>query len=103
MLTVVVVKRHVFIVDRARSIRISLQPLLKKFGGGGHKHAGSATVKRADYKEIYEQVKEHMHMMIKRATTAQELMASPVKTITPDTTIAEAGEKMYRYGHSGYP
>lgn len=103
MLTVVGMKRHVFIVGRARSNRISLQPLLKKFGGGGHKHAGSATVKRADYKEIYEQVKEHMHMMIKRATTAQELMASPVKTITPDTTIAEAGEKMYRYGHSGYP
>lgn len=103
LITVVGMKKHVFVVGRASANRISLQPLLKKLGGGGHKHAGSATIKNADYTEIYEQVKENVRLIMQPATTARELMASPVKTITPETTIEEAGEKMYRYGHSGYP
>ncbi|NLZ93334.1 MAG: CBS domain-containing protein [Firmicutes bacterium] len=34
---------------------------------------------------------------------AADVMSAPVRSITPDTTIAEAQELMLRYGHSGFP
>ena len=99
MIAIVKMKRHVYIVGRARADRINLQPLLKKFGGGGHQHAGSATVKRSELDEVVNQVKQSIDLTLQPAVTAKDLMASPVKTLTPDTTIEEAGKLMYRYGH----
>ncbi len=102
-LTVVKMKNHVHVVGRASSDRVSLPPLLKKFGGGGHKHAGSATVKHADQDVVLKDVLNHLDTMLQPAITAKEIMSHPVKTLTPETTIEEAGHLMYRYGHSGYP
>ncbi|WP_158231911.1 MULTISPECIES: CBS domain-containing protein [unclassified Sporosarcina] len=103
VITVVKMKNSVFIVGRASSERITLQPILKKLGGGGHKHAGSATVKKGDKEAILEDIHSSLETMLRPAITAKELMTSPVKTLTPDTTIEEAGHRMYRYGHSAYP
>lgn len=102
-LTIVKMKNHVHVVGRANSNRVTLLPLLKKLGGGGHKHAGSATVKNAEQQVVLDDVINQLHMMLKPAITAKEIMSHPVKSLTPDTTIEEAGHLMYRYGHSGYP
>lgn len=102
-LAVVKMKNHVHVVGRANSERITLLPILKKLGGGGHQHAGSATIKRAERKPVLEDVLEHLETMLKPAVTAKDIMSHPVKSLTPDTTIEEAGRLMYRYGHSGYP
>ena len=103
VIAVVKMKHTVCVVGRANSERITLQPILKKLGGGGHKHAGSATVKKGDKDAILEEINTSIETMLRPAITAKELMTSPVKTLTPDTTIEEAGRRMYRYGHSGYP
>ncbi|PIC85204.1 polynucleotide adenylyltransferase [Sporosarcina sp. P20a] len=103
VIAVVKMKNSVFIVGRANSERITLQPILKKLGGGGHQHAGSATVKKGDKEAILEDINSSLETILRPAITAKELMTSPVKTLTPDTTIEEAGRRMYRYGHSGYP
>lgn len=103
VITVVKMKNTVCVVGRANSERITLQPILKKLGGGGHQHAGSATIKKGDKEAILEDINRSMETMLRPAITAKELMTSPVKTLTPDTTIEEAGRRMYRYGHSGYP
>lgn len=102
-LSIVKMKNHVHVVGRANSERITLLPLLKKLGGGGHKHAGSATVKNADQQEVLTDVIDQLNTMLKPAITAQDIMSHPVKTLTPETSIEEAGRLMYRYGHSGYP
>src|SRR5690625_2331883 len=102
-LTVVGMKKHVYIVGRASSDRISLLPLLQKYKGGGHEQAGSAMVKNANREEILDKVTNQIELILKPAITAKEMMTSPVKTIPPETTIEEAGHQMYRYGHSGYP
>ncbi|WP_301110004.1 CBS domain-containing protein [Sporosarcina sp.] len=100
---VVKMKTTVVVVGRANSERITLLPILKKLGGGGHKQAGSATVKKGDIEAILSELIEDLPTILKPAITAKELMTSPVKTLSPDTTIEEAGRRMYRYGHSGYP
>ncbi|MDV6379472.1 CBS domain-containing protein [Sporosarcina sp. GW1-11] len=102
-ITVVKMKNTVCVVGRANSERFTLSPLLKKLGGGGHKHAGSATVKKGDKEAILEDIVKNLDSLLRPAVIASELMTSPVKTLTPDTTIEEAGRRMYRYGHSGYP
>ena len=103
LITVVGMKKNVFIVGRANSDRISLLPLLKKWGGGGHKHAGSAMIKNGEREALCIEVKDSLDLILKSAMTAREMMTSPVKTILPETTIEKAGSLMYRYGHSGYP
>lgn len=103
VISIVGMNKNVFIVGRAKSERITLLPLLQKFGGGGHKHAGSATIKNGGYESVAEEVGENVHIILKPAITAKDIMTSPVKTIAPETTIEKAGQLMYRYGHSGYP
>lgn len=102
-IVVVEMKNQVIVVGRASSSRITLLPLLKKFGGGGHKHAGSATIKNKNHSEVLLEIKENLKRIVKPAVTAREIMNSPVKTISPKVTIEEAGALMYRYEHSGYP
>src|SRR5699024_2432890 len=103
VIKVVGMKNHVHIVGRASSDRINLLPLLMKFEGGGHEKAGSAMVKRSTCEEILPKVIEYLGLISKPGITVRDMMVYPVKTLTPDTTIEEAGRKMYRYGHSGYP
>ncbi|MFS0576454.1 CBS domain-containing protein [Sporosarcina sp. 179-K 3D1 HS] len=102
-ITVVKMKNNVHVVGRANSDRITLLPILQKFGGGGHKHAGSATVKKGDLENVFNELTDYLNLMLKPAISAREIMTHPVKTLSPDTTIEEAGQLMYRYGHSGYP
>lgn len=103
VITVVGMKNHVYVVGRASSDRVNLLPLLKEWKGGGHERAGSAMIKRTSYEDVYPKVKEQVPLIVEEAIRARDLMISPVKTLPDDTTIEEAGRRMYRYGHSGYP
>lgn len=103
VLSVVQMNKHVYLVGRVNADRITLLPLLKKFGGGGHEEAGSAIVKHAELDSVYDQVLNNLNLLLKPAITAKDMMTSPVKTLPQETTIEEAGRLMYRYGHSGFP
>lgn len=103
VLSVVGMKSHVHIVGRASSDRVNLLPLLNKWHGGGHEKAGSAMVKQANYEEVRAQIVHQLSLIYQPGIIARDMMTTPVKTLTPDTTMEEAGRQMYRYGHSGYP
>lgn len=103
ILNIVKMNNNVFIVGRATSERVSLLPLLKRWGGGGHRQAGSARVRNGNLLEVVQQVKSHLQDILMPAITAKDIMTTPVKTIPSSTSIDRAGELMYRYGHSGYP
>lgn len=102
-ISVVKMKNHVQIVGRASSNRVNLLPLLKTFGGGGHQQACSATVKNGDLSEVYKDVIDGLPSILQATIRAEHIMSHPVKSLSPDTSIAEASRFMYRYGHSGYP
>lgn len=103
VLSIVKMKKHISLVGRASSERITLLPLLKKFKGGGHEQAGSANIKQGELADVLQAVTDHLDLILKPAMTARDMMTSPVRTIAPETTIEETGELMYRYGHSGFP
>ncbi len=102
-LIIVEMKNRTYVIGRAHSTRVSLLPILKRWDGGGHEQAGSASVKNGDFNKISKDVKENLQIMLKPAITARDMMTRPVKTISPDTSIKEAGHLMFRYGHSGFP
>src|SRR5699024_731554 len=100
---VVEMSNRILVVGRASSERITLLPLLERWQAGGHKQAGSAMTKKGDFQQDVKDIKEHLYVKIQPALTANDMMMSGVKTISPDTTLEEAGHLMYRYGHSGFP
>ncbi|HLQ72827.1 MAG TPA: CBS domain-containing protein [Bacillota bacterium] len=103
LITIAQMKNNVYIVGRAHTNRVNLLPLMTAWKGGGHEKAASANVKHGDFAQIVEKVTEQLAMIVKPAVTARQMMTSPVKTVAPETTIDEATELMYRYGHTGFP
>lgn len=103
VITVVEMQKRVYVVGRASSNRVNFLPLMQVLGGGGHEKAASATIKNGDLEEILHTVQDKLKDLLLPAITAEAIMASPVKSIPPETTIEKAAEMMYRYGHTGFP
>lgn len=103
VLTIVEMKNRVIVVGRANSERINLIPLLTRWHGGGHTQAGSTTLKDVAFETVVNDINDNLDLIIQPANTARDMMTGPVKSISPQTTIEEAGQLMYRYGHSGFP
>ncbi|NMG21804.1 CBS domain-containing protein [Brasilonema bromeliae] len=80
---------------------INLNELFQPLGGGGHSQAASLNLRGVDSEEILNQLLEGIKATIPHPPIARDLMSSPVRTIRPETTIAEAQRTLLRYGHSG--
>lgn len=95
------------VIGRARSTlstqEIHLGQLLQSEGqsGGGHARAAAMTMRAADPEATLNNLVEQLRAQIPQPLTAREIMSSPVRTIRPETTIAEAQRILLRYGHSG--
>ena len=89
------------IIGRSRIKGTDLNQLFQLLGGGGHTQAASVVLREVNSSEILQQLIEALKVQIPQPLTAREIMSSPVRTIRPDTTIAEAHRILLRYGHSG--
>ncbi|WP_078555215.1 CBS domain-containing protein [Bacillus alkalicellulosilyticus] len=103
VITVVQMEKRLYIVGRATSDRINLLPLFTELGGGGHKHAASVTLKKGELEKIRHTVSEQLGCIILPAITAKAIMSTPVRSIPPDTSLDDAAEIMFRFGHTGLP
>ncbi|MEB3295481.1 MAG: CBS domain-containing protein [Synechococcales bacterium] len=108
--------RKMTVIGRSRIPQTDLNELLQPWGGGGHAQAAALNVRTgqqppaptdgeevtlADLDDLLLQILTDFRLQIPKAPTARELMSSPVRTIRPETTIAEAQRVLLRYGHSG--
>ncbi|GAB4142388.1 MAG: CBS domain-containing protein [Cyanobacteria bacterium J069] len=89
------------VIGRSRSALADLSALFKPLGGGGHPTAAAVTLRTADPQVALADLVGRLRTSIPAPPTARSLMSSPVRTIRPDTTIAEAQRILLRYGHSG--
>ncbi|MCL6478937.1 MAG: CBS domain-containing protein [Peptococcaceae bacterium] len=101
--TVVHMEDRVHIVGRSNVSEVNVAEILAPFMGGGHPGAASATVKKGDINEIAEKIVRIMQEKVRPPLAAADIMSAPVKTVFPETTIAEANQVMMRYGHTGLP
>jgi tRNA nucleotidyltransferase (CCA-adding enzyme) len=89
------------VIGRSQIPGLHLNQLFQPFGGGGHSQAASLNLRGVDSQDILQQLLQGVKAAIPHPPTARDLMSSPVRTIRPETTIAEAQRILLRYGHSG--
>lgn len=92
---------YLTIIGRSRIEGTDLRVLFQPLGGGGHSQAVAVRLRDVNPTQILEQLVNQLIDQIPEPLTARELMASPVRTIRPETTISEAQRILLRYGHSG--
>lgn len=92
---------RLIVIGRAQIQSINLNELFQPLGGGGHSQAAALNLRGVNAEEILNQLLEGIKATIPHPPTARDLMSSPVRTIRPETTIAEAQRTLLRYGHSG--
>ncbi|AUB40941.1 cca, tRNA nucleotidyltransferase [Nostoc flagelliforme CCNUN1] len=89
------------VIGRSQIPKTNLNVLFQLLGGGGHSQAASLNLRGVDSEAILKQLLDGVKAQIPHPLTARDLMSSPVRTILPETTIAEAQRILLRYGHSG--
>ncbi|MEH1948916.1 MAG: CBS domain-containing protein [Nostoc sp.] len=89
------------VIGRSQIPKTNLNRLFQLLGGGGHSQAASLNLRGVDSQLILKQLLDGVKAQIPHPPTARDLMSSPVRTILPETTIAEAQRILLRYGHSG--
>lgn len=101
--TVVEMEDRVHIVGRSNVAQVNIKDIVLPFGGAGHAEAASATVKYKGVDDVAEELLKVIQSKVQAPLLASDLMSSPVKSVVPSTTIAEANQIMLRYGHTGLP
>jgi len=90
-------------VARSRIPEVDVGEIAREFGGGGHATAASASIKDLTSIQVEEKILELLRQKIKPSKTAKDIMTTPVKTVSQDVTIQEAGDLMTRYGVNVLP
>ncbi len=85
------------IIARSHMPEVDVSEILLPLGGGGHPQASSATVKNMSLEEAESEIITVLKKKIHPTRTAKDIMTSPVKTITWNSTILTAGKYLTRY------
>ncbi len=91
------------IVGRSQIPSVDLHDLFQPLGGGGHARAASVNMRGVDSGEILRQLLERIQTALPQPLSARDVMSTPIRTIRPNITIADAQRILLRYGHSGLP
>ncbi|KAF0207663.1 MAG: tRNA nucleotidyltransferase [Actinobacteria bacterium] len=91
------------VVGRSRLPEVDIGAVLKHLGGGGHPQAASTALKGAHIPDIVARLREALELEVSAPLKARDIMTSPVRVVTPEMTMAEAGRLMATWGHGGLP
>ena len=91
---------RVFCVARSRTPEIDAAAIAQLLGGGGHAQAASAIFK-GSLEEARRRLGDGLPQAARHAVGAGALMSSPVRTVSPDETVARALVACQRYAQSG--
>jgi len=92
-----------YIIGRSLEDDINVAEILEAFDGGGHRRAGSASVKNMQSVEIKDKILDLLKEKVSPQVKAKDIMSYPVKTLFEDMTVENANRIMLRYGHTGMP
>lgn len=91
------------IVARSRIAEVDVGAVMGRLGGGGHAQAASAGFRDLTVDDALARVREALRAEVSPPVRAVDIMSSPVRTVSPESTMGEAGELMSRWGHGGLP
>lgn len=91
------------VVGRSRVTDVDIAAVLKHVGGGGHPQAASAAIREGSAAELLPRIREALLAEVRPPMRAADIASAPVRTIDPQTPMAEAGRIMATWGHGGLP
>jgi len=103
VIVAVMMDDRVEVIGRSRKPDIDVGWIAQEFGGGGHAVAAAATAKRQTLVEVKEKIVRLLTTHYRPTLLAQDVMTYPVKAISADITVAEAGQRMTTYGLNVFP
>ncbi|MCS7179230.1 MAG: CBS domain-containing protein [Anaerolineae bacterium] len=103
LFVLVALDHHVQMVARSATGDIDVAVIATHFGGGGHPRAAAALVRDRTLESVRAELLELLPRAVRPAATVRQIMSRGVQVLSPDTSIAEADERMRRTGHEGFP
>ncbi|TFH34766.1 MAG: CBS domain-containing protein, partial [Anaerolineales bacterium] len=103
LFVLVVLDGHVQLVARSNTHALDVSRVAEHFGGGGHMRAAAALIRNRSLEDIRADLLEILEASIEPARTVGEIMSRDPQLLDPDLRIAQAAERMQRFGHEGYP
>jgi tRNA nucleotidyltransferase (CCA-adding enzyme) len=103
LIVVVAMAERVYLVARSRVPEVDVGELLRSFGGGGHASAASATVRDEPLTVVLERLERLLLVAVHPRKTVGQIMSSPVRSVSADTTVAGARDLLGRYNYSAMP
>jgi tRNA nucleotidyltransferase (CCA-adding enzyme) len=94
---------HVQLVARSTTNALDVSRVAEHFGGGGHMRAAAALIRDRSLEDIREDLLGTLEVLIEPGRTVGEIMSRDPQLLDPDLRIADAAERMQRFGHEGYP
>ena len=93
-------EERVFVVVRSRVGELDAGAAAASLGGGGHPQAASAIV-RAPLEEAERLLLAGLQEAVREPVRAREVMSRPIRSVSPDETVAHALVVCQRYRQSG--
>jgi len=93
----------ILMVGRSRVPEFDVAEIMKKFGGGGHPNAASATLKETPLEVLEDEVKSLLKSSVRYGKSAKDVMTTPVITISWTDAVKDAESMMTRYGVNVLP
>jgi len=87
----------VYLVARSRVNDVNVAEIALAFGGGGHPHAASATIRKKTLAQVERSLQTLLRKRINPQKKARDMMSSPVIHIPPEETIKTASTIMTKY------
>ncbi|MDO8847951.1 MAG: CBS domain-containing protein [Coriobacteriia bacterium] len=91
------------VVGRSRLADVNIGAVLKHIGGGGHPQAAAAALRDATVADILPRLRAALLEEVTPPMRAADIASAPVRSIDPQTPMAEAGRIMATWGHGGLP
>jgi tRNA nucleotidyltransferase (CCA-adding enzyme) len=91
------------VVGRSRLADVDIGAVLKHIGGGGHPQAAAAALREATIAEVLPRLRQALLDEVAPPMRAGDIASAPVRTIDPQTSMAEAARVMATWGHGGLP
>ena len=94
---------RVVLVARSRKPEVDAGAVMREFGGGGHPYAASATLKDATIFQVRERILRVLAEKIIPRRTAAELMVSPARTVSAESTVTDVHRTLSRSNINAVP
>ena len=103
LFVIVALNGSIQLIARSTGDSIDVARVAEHFGGGGHNRAAAALIRGSTLEQVCSQLHALLPQIVRPARTVGEIMSLAPQLLSPTTVVAEASQRMQRFGHEGYP